>query len=255
MEYPKENQITRLPLLDVWVDVLNMDNALLKIRTFIQSNERPHCIFAVNPEKALSIPKDPFLHNIFKKADVLIPDGIGVVLAARLLHGVKISRVTGVDLMKEICRMAANEGYGIYIYGATEEVNIRAVERLQKEFPGLSIVGRMHGYVTDQGMMDLIESINASGAQILFLALGSPMQERWFLKHSGYLSTVSLCQGIGGSLDVIAGKVKRAPLFWQKLGMEWLYRLIREPTRIRRQWVLPMFALRVFKTKMMVRHI
>jgi N-acetylglucosaminyldiphosphoundecaprenol N-acetyl-beta-D-mannosaminyltransferase len=232
----------RLKILNLWVDVVNMRQAIEKIRHFIDSGTRPHSVFAVNPEKNFSIPKDVVLHQAFKDADLLIPDGIGVVLAARILYGKKMSRVTGVDLNSSLCALAAERGYKIFVFGAREEINRKAISIMQERYPGIKIAGRSHGFISHEEMPALIESINASGAEILFLAMGSPRQERWYSAYKHQLTHVKVCQGIGGTLDTITGVVKRAPELWCRYSMEWLYRLLSEPTRIKRQRVLPVFA-------------
>jgi N-acetylglucosaminyldiphosphoundecaprenol N-acetyl-beta-D-mannosaminyltransferase len=240
---------TRLKILDIWVDPVNMDEALSRVEYFVHHGDRPHVIFASNPEKNFSLPKDPFLYESFRKADLLIPDGIGVVTAARILHGVSLSRVPGVELMHNICILAAKRGYQVFVYGAKEEVSQSACEKLEMLYPGLKIVGRVNGYVRDDEMPSLVQTINDSKAEILFLALGSPKQEKWLSTHSPELSSIRVCQGIGGSLDTIAGTVKRAPAFWCRMNLEWFYRLLSEPTRIKRQKVLPLFAARVLTAK------
>jgi N-acetylglucosaminyldiphosphoundecaprenol N-acetyl-beta-D-mannosaminyltransferase len=153
-------------------------------------------------------------------------------------------------MMDQICRLSAEKGYRVFFYGAREEVSSRAAEVLQKRYPSLEIAGRANGYVTSEEMPALIERINNSGAQVLFLALGSPRQENWFATHASQLRSVRVCQGIGGTLDTIAGTVKRAPRFWCRLNLEWFYRLLAEPKRIGRQRVLPVFAYRVFRRKL-----
>ena len=144
--------------------------------------------------------------------------------------------------------------YKVFIYGATEDVNKKAVDELKNRYPDLKIVGRANGYVKESEMPDLIDRINASKAEILFLALGSPKQEKWYATHKNRLHHVRVVQGVGGTLDTIAGTVKRAPEIWCKLQLEWLYRLIMEPKRIKRQKVLPIFAAMVLiaKLKMMI---
>ena len=239
----------RLKILNVWVDPVNMNGALQRVENFIEKGDRPHSVFAVNPEKNFSVPRDPNLHKVFRDADLLIPDGIGVVMAARILYRVGLSRVPGVEMMDEICRLSAQKGYRVFIYGAKEEVSAKSVEVLQKRYPSLEIVGRANGFVPAEEMPKLIEQINASGAQVLFLALGSPRQENWFATYANQLCTVRVCQGIGGTLDTIAGTVKRAPEFWCNMNLEWLYRLMSEPKRIARQKVLPIFAYQVFRQK------
>jgi N-acetylglucosaminyldiphosphoundecaprenol N-acetyl-beta-D-mannosaminyltransferase len=239
----------RLKVLKIWVDPVTMDEALGKVRDFIEQGNRLHTVFAVNPEKNFSVPRDPLLYEAFRTADLLIPDGIGIVAAARLLHGVRLSRVPGVELMHAISRLCADRGYRIFIYGAREEVSLIAYERLRALYPGIHLVGRANGYVSERQMSGLIERINDSRAEILFLALGSPKQEKWLSKYKDNLKSIRVCQGIGGTLDTIAGSVKRAPDIWCRFNAEWLYRLLTEPKRIQRQWVLPLFALLVLNAK------
>jgi len=238
----------RLKILDVWVDPVTMSGALERVEAFVEKGARPHAVFAVNPEKNFSVPRDPALHEIFRGADLLIPDGVGVVVAARLLHGARLTRVPGVELMEKICELAAKRGYGIFLYGAREAVSERASRVLLERYPGLRVAGRSDGFVTEKEMPDLIDRINASGARILFLALGSPRQEKWFALHAASLDHVRVCQGIGGTLDTIAGTVRRAPRIWCDFSAEWLYRLLKEPTRIRRQRALPLFVFRLIRS-------
>ncbi len=241
--------VNRLNILNVWVDPVDMRGALERIENFVEEGDRPHSVFAVNPEKNFSVPRDPQLHKVFGEADLLIPDGIGVVMAARILYRVRLARVPGVEMMEEICRLSARKKYKVFMYGAKEDVSAKAAAELRKRYPDLEIAGRANGYVAPEEMPALIEQINASGAQILFLALGSPRQENWFATYANQLQTVRVCQGIGGTLDTIAGTVKRAPQFWCRLNLEWLYRLLAEPKRIARQRVLPIFAYLVFRRK------
>jgi len=243
-------QTTRIKILDVWVDPLTRAECLERVSGYLQEGGRVHTIFAVNPEKSLHARDDGSLRHMLKSADLLIPDGIGVVLAALMLYGARLSRVPGVELMEHICGLAAMGGHKVFVYGAREEVNKKAVEVLGKRHPGLNIVGRCHGYVKEEEMPSLVQKINGSGADILFLALGSPKQEKWLAAHKDDLKSVKVCQGIGGTLDTIAGRVKRAPETWCRCSAEWLYRLVSEPKRIKRQKVLPVFALMVLREKM-----
>jgi len=238
----------RLKILNIWVDPVSMPEAIQKIDSFVTCGNRPHAVFAANPEKNYSVPQDPLLYETFRSADLLIPDGIGIVLAARALYGKKFSRVPGVELMEEICRLAAKRDFGVFFYGAKEEVSSKATAELLSRYPNLRIAGRANGYVSESEMPGLIERINASGAEILFLALGSPRQEKWFSRYRDQLTSVRVCQGIGGTLDTLAGTTKRAPAWWCRNSMEWLYRLLAEPSRIGRQKVLPVFAAEVLYT-------
>ena len=237
----------RLPILDIWVDPVSREEARARVRGYLEQGTRPHAIFAANPEKNFSVPADAELYDCYRQADLLLPDGIGVVLAARLLHGARLQRLPGSEFIFDICQLAETGGHSIFVYGAKEEVNRTAVARLQQRYPGLRIAGRANGFVPPGEMPQLVQQINASGAAILFLALGSPRQEKWFAAHKDALTSVRVVQGIGGTLDTIGGNVQRAPEFWCRHNLEWFYRLAKEPKRIKRQKVLPVFALLVLK--------
>jgi len=239
----------RLGILDIWVDPVDMEQALQRVSEFVEKGDRLHTVFASNPEKNFSVPANELLYETFRKADLIVPDGIGMVLAARILYGASMSRVPGCELMQNICELSARKGYKIFLYGAREDVSEKAAEVLSNRYPGIQIVGRRNGYVPQEEMEDLIAQINDSGAQILFLALGSPMQEKWIAEHGGKLNNVRVCQGTGGTLDVISGAVKRAPEIYCRLGLEWLFRLLDDPSRIKRQKLLPVFAGLVIREK------
>ena len=245
----------RLKILNIWVDPVDRKEAIRRVKYFLTDGIRPHAIIAANPEKNFSVPKDAVLYDTVKNSDLLLPDGIGVVLAARILYGAKLERVPGSEFIFDICNIAANGDYKLFIYGATEDVNKKVVGELKNRYLQLKIVGRANGYVKEYDMPDLIDRINASEAEILFLALGSPKQEKWYATYKNKLHHVRVVQCVGGTLDTIAGTVKRAPKIWCKLQLEWLYRLIMEPKRIKRQKVLPVFAVLILiaKLKMMMR--
>ena len=239
----------RLKILNIWVDPVDREEAISRVKNFLSEGTKPHAIIASNPEKNFSVPKDAVLYDTFKNADLLLPDGMGIVMAARILYGVGLERVPGSEFIFDICEIAAAASYKVFIYGAAEDVNKKAVDELKNRYPDLNIVGRANGFVKESDMLDLIYRINASKAEILFLALGSPKQEIWYATYKNQLHHVRVVQGVGGTLDTIAGTVKRAPEIWCKLQLEWLYRLIMEPRRIKRQKVLPIFAAMVLITK------
>jgi N-acetylglucosaminyldiphosphoundecaprenol N-acetyl-beta-D-mannosaminyltransferase len=184
---------------------------------------------------------DAELRDLLSSATLLIPDGIGVVIAARWLGLGRFRRVPGSELMPNLCARAAAEGYSVFLFGARPAVNQAVAETLQRRYPSLVIAGRQDGYVEDAAMPALIDRINASGAAMLFVALGSPRQEAWMYTHAPALK-VKVAQGVGGTFDVIAGRVNRAPPLFLALNLEWLYRLLREPRRLWRQRVLLIFA-------------
>jgi len=234
-------------ILGVPVDVVTMATALDFVKKYVAEPSNPvGFVLAVNPEKVLTLREDPRLLAFFEKASLLIPDGIGVVKALRL-HGHRAERVPGADLMQQICSQSAENDLRLFLYGASEEVNAGAVEILKKRYPGIRIVGRQNGFIREEQMPELIQKINDSQAQILFIAMGSPKQEAWMEKYADKLTTVKLCQGIGGTLDTITGRVKRAPLIWQKLDLEWFFRFLHQPSRIKRQLRLLKFIYLALK--------
>jgi N-acetylglucosaminyldiphosphoundecaprenol N-acetyl-beta-D-mannosaminyltransferase len=150
--------------------------------------------------------------------------------------------------MLHTCELAPLRNYRIFILGAPEEVNAAAVEELRRRFPGINIVGRANGYFEPRANSDLVRRINDSATDILFVALGSPRQERWIEANLPHLN-VRVCQGIGGTLDTIVGTAKRAPHAWQALGLEWAYRLLSQPSRAKRQLKLLAFVFEVLSLK------
>lgn len=239
----------RIDVLGVPVDAVNMQEALVAVEAMLGGG-RAETVIAVNPEKIIKAQTDPALLGRLRSAGLLIPDGIGVIAAARILGLGRMERVPGSELMPAICEMAALKGYKVFLFGASPETNVRAVEVLRERYPGIQIAGHQDGYVKDQDMPQLVERINASQTEILFIALGSPKQELWMEKYSPLLK-VKVCQGVGGTFDVIAGHVKRAPLVFRKTHLEWFYRLASQPKRILRQTALPKFVFQVLRKKLL----
>jgi N-acetylglucosaminyldiphosphoundecaprenol N-acetyl-beta-D-mannosaminyltransferase len=241
--------VKRIELLGVPVDCVTMDQALDWAESKI-TGHHPCTILAVNPEKVMRAREDSRLLDQLRAADLLIPDGIGIVLAARLLGLAHAERVPGSELMPKLCERAVLKGFMVFLFGASAEVNQQAVAVLRERYPGIRIVGSQHGYVKDADMPAVITRINECKPDLLFVALGSPHQELWMARYLPQL-TVKVCQGVGGTFDVIAGRVKRAPKFFRSLHLEWFYRLASNPRRIRRQTALPMFAYHILKSRFM----
>lgn len=239
----------KIQILGIPVDCLTMDNAVSIADTFMQTNHT-HSILAVNPEKIIAAGQNSEIFRALHNASLCIPDGIGVVLAARLWGAKAISRVPGSELMPRLCELAAKKKYPVYLFGGSEAVNTQARNVLERSYPGLIIAGRDNGYVPESQYLAVVDRINTSGARILFVALGSPLQENWIETYRDRLVGVRICQGVGGTLDVISGNVARAPSIFRKLNLEWAYRLITQPSRFKRQTALPIFALRAFKERM-----
>ena len=241
--------VKRCNVLGQPVDAVDFAGALAFVDERVKSRSPVGTVLAVNPEKIVTLKQSPFLAEFFRSAALLIPDGIGVVGALRL-QGESVSRVPGADLMQAICGLAANKGYSVFLYGGKEEVSAKAAAELALRYPGIRIVGRRNGYVSPTEQDDLVAEINDSGAQVLFVALGSPRQEEWMSQHMSKLHGVSIIQGIGGTLDTIAGTVKRAPVFWQRIHLEWFYRLLKQPSRAPRQLKLVKFVFDVLVDEM-----
>lgn len=242
-------QPERVNVLGLPVDVVDMPLALEWAEERIASNLPPGSILSANPEKVYALRASPLLQRLFPEAALIVPDGIGVVWAMHLLQRCRVSRVAGSDLMPALCALSAKRGYRIFIYGSSEETSRGATATLQRRYPGLQVAGRQHGFLASKEMPTLIDRINASKTDILFVALGTPRQEQWMDAHLPQLD-VRLCQGVGGTLDTIHGSVRRAPLFMQKLHLEWFFRLLSQPLRIWRQRVLAFFVIEVLVEKL-----
>lgn len=242
-------KLQRVEVLGVPVDCVTMAQAVQRVETSLTSDQ-PCSVIAVNPEKVMRASQDPELLKPLQKAGLLIPDGIGVVFAVRLLGLGQIERVPGSELMPQLCERAATKGYKVFLFGASQEVISRVAQVLLQRYPGLNIVGTQHGYVKEEEMPSVIAAINDTQADLLFVALGSPKQELWMTRYLPALN-VKVCQGVGGTFDVIAGRVKRAPLAFRMLHLEWFYRLMSQPGRLLRQTALPIFAFRVLRKRLL----
>lgn len=224
-------------ILKVNVSVTSYDDLEKSIIKDIESNKKSF-IVAINPEKILKARKDEKLKNLLNNATYEIPDGIGVIYASKLRKGNIKTRITGIDSMEMLCKLSEEKKYKIFMYGAKEETIKKAKENLEIKFPNIQIVGTINGY--EKNNDKIINAINKSKADIVFVALGSPKQEYWITENMDKVSA-KIFQGVGGSFDVFSGNIKRAPKWMQKIGLEWLYRLIKEPKRIFRQIKLVKF--------------
>lgn len=181
--------------------------------------------------------EDEVLRDSVTDADVVVADGMGVVWASRLLGSPLPGRVAGIDLFLDLLALAARRDYSVYLFGAKQEVLDECVRRVCEQNSGLVVAGSRNGYFDASETETIAGDIRASGADILFVGIPSPHKEV-FLARYGQELGVNVCHGVGGSFDVIAGKVKRAPALWQRWGMEWLYRLIQEPRRMWKRYLV-----------------
>lgn len=231
--------------LEVEVTPFSMKEVVDKVDKTIIKNEKAF-IVAINPEKIMKAENNESLKDLINSADIKIPDGSGVVIASKIKKGSIKERVTGIDLMKKISFLSGEKGYKIFLLGAKPEVAKRASKVLEEEIKNINIVGIHDGYF--EGDEEIINLINDSKANIVFIALGSPRQELWIKNNMNKINS-NIFMGVGGSFDVICGDINRAPIWMQKIGAEWLYRLIKEPSRISRVKVLPKFILKVLFEK------
>lgn len=223
------------------------DQALECIGEAIESNRKSFCV-AINPIKVYNALHEPELQNLLRQADINICDGVGVSIASRILHGRGINRITGCDLFFRLLSLASQKQWGVYLLGASPESNSAARSRLQEMYPGLRIVGWQDGYFEDS--RKVVEQINASKADLLFVAMGSPRQEYWIGRHRRQINA-SFCMGVGGSLDVASGNIKRAPKVFRLTGTEFLFRFVMEPRkRLSHQRILFQFLLRIVGRKL-----
>lgn len=232
-------------ILGCYIDIIDFKGAINQIKAFIAKGKPTHVI-TLNAEIVYAARDDEKLKNIINQADLVTPDGIGTVWAARKLGWEVKERVTGIDMVYNICQEAEKEGYKLYFLGAAPTVAEQAADNLRETYPNLNIVGIRDGYFTEEEIPNLIDNIKKASPDILLVALGAPKQEFFINEYKEKLG-VPVSIGIGGSFDVIAGIKKRAPDIFIKLNLEWLYRLISEPSRAKRQLVLPKFVWAVLK--------
>ncbi len=223
-------------LFGVPIHALTMHQVLAAVDQAIRQRERLR-IGVVNVAKMVNMQRDAELAESVLTSDLVLADGMGVVWASRILRVRLPERVPGIDLMMRMLEQGASRGYRVYCLGATAEVLSTVVERIRQRFPGVVVAGAQHGYFTDEEEARVASDIRSAAADILFVAMTSPKKER-FLARWGDEMAVPVCHGVGGSFDVLAGKVKRAPAVWQRFGLEWLYRVVQEPRRMWRRYLV-----------------
>ncbi len=235
-------------ILGVKVDHVTMEQAISRIVEMV-AQPKPHLIVTANSEMVMMANDDPLLYEIIERADLVVPDGIGVIWASRLLNNALPQRVPGVELMQSLVAESAVHQWRIFLLGAEPGIADQAAQAIQAAYPAVNIVGTHHGYFkqnhTEQHVLSLIK---ASKPDILFIALGVPKQEKWAAAHLAKLG-VPVAIGVGGSFQIFAGTVQRAPLWMRRVGLEWFYRLLKQPWRIKRMSVLPRFVFWVLFEK------
>ncbi len=229
----------QVQLLGVRVDRVDLAETLARIVEFIESRT-PHMIVTSDVTAVVRARSDPEFAQVIAQADLVTPDGTGVVWGARLLDVPFVERVPGCDLVDHVCRLAAQRGYRVFLLGAAPGVAERAARELVRRYPALNVAGTHHGYFSAEEEAAVVRAVASARPDILFVAMGIPKQEKWIRRHLHELG-VPLCMGVGGSFDVIAGDIPRAPAWMQRCGLEWLWRTLVQPRRLPRLFALPKF--------------
>lgn len=223
-------------VVDVPVHAVDMIGALAQIDGFIASRA-PHYNIAINAAKVVSYHEDAALRDAIDGAHLVTIDGQAVVWAARALGQAVPERVTGADLMEELLAHSARRGYSVYLFGAQQDVVEACVARAREQHPGLAIAGYRNGYFTAADEPAIVAAIRDARPDILFLGFGSPKKEYFMTTHYRALG-VPFVMGVGGTFDVLAGRVPRAPRWMQRSGLEWSYRLAQEPRRMWKRYLV-----------------
>jgi N-acetylglucosaminyldiphosphoundecaprenol N-acetyl-beta-D-mannosaminyltransferase len=220
----------RAHFLSCAVDAVDMEQALRRCEEYIaRGGTAQH--MAINAAKLVAMQRDEQLRKAVNDCDLITADGQAVVWASRILGDPLPTRVAGIDLMQELFVLSARKGYRPYILGARAEVLEQAVETLKRQHPGLELAGCRDGYFGPEEEQDVVDGIRRSNADILFVAISSPRKE-YFLEEYREALGVPFVMGVGGAIDVVAGRVRRAPRWMQVAGLEWLFRLLQEPKRM-----------------------
>lgn len=208
----------------------------------------PQQIITANPIMVMTALEQPDYMRMMKSADLVVPDGAGVVWASGYVNNPVAERVAGYDLIQELMKAGESKGWKVYLIGASPEVIEAAAARLQELYPRIQLVGFRDGFFGEKEEADVIQAVREAAPDILLVGRSADKQEPWIAKYKNELG-VPVMMGVGGSFDVLSGKLKRAPVLFQKLKLEWFYRLLQEPWRYKRMLVLPKFAMKVIREK------
>lgn len=224
----------RIEMMGCQIDNLSMDETLQKIDGFIKRGS-PQQHVVVNVDKIVKAHRDPDLRRIINECSLVSADGMPVVWASRLLGKGLKERVAGIDLFEALMKRAAEQGWRVFLLGATQEVVAGVKDLYEKKYPGLTVAGFRNGYWRPDEERGVVEQIKAARADLLFVAISSPKKEQFLRAYQGEMK-VPFAMGVGGTFDVAVGKLKRAPLWMQRSGLEWFFRFLQEPRRMFRRY-------------------
>jgi N-acetylglucosaminyldiphosphoundecaprenol N-acetyl-beta-D-mannosaminyltransferase len=236
-----------LRILGIPIHDVTLDEAVEQAAAWVKEG-RAHQMATVNPEFVMAARRDPAFRAVLEGADLCLPDGVGITLAARYLGRPLRERVAGVDLVEALAARAAQDGWRVFFLGAAPGVADRAASLLAARYPGLTVAGTHAGSPRREEEDDIVRRVREAGTDVLLVAYGAPAQDLWLARNLARTGA-KVGVGVGGAFDYIAGVVPRAPRWMRRVGLEWLYRLIRQPWRWRRQRVLPLYALLVLLSK------
>ena len=237
--------MSRIEILGVPFDNVTMEEAIDRAMALIEARRGAYVV-TPNPEIVMAAREDAELMGAVRDAALVLPDGIGVIYGGKILGTPLKEKTPGIDFAAGVIERLSHKGGSVFLFGAKPGVAELAAQNLSRRFPGLVIAGTSDGYFSDDA--PIVERIAAAKPDLLLVCLGMPKQEFWMQAHAGQLD-VGLMAGLGGRLDVFAGVVERAPERWQKLGLEWLYRLLKQPSRAGRMMKLPKFVLCAVKER------
>ncbi|AQY50380.1 WecB/TagA/CpsF family glycosyltransferase [Listeria weihenstephanensis] len=226
----------RIRFLEANLDTLNFNETIDQIEVYIK-NRTPVHHTGVNADKINLMKKNPRFKRIINEAALINPDGMSVVLAAKLLRKPALERVAGIDVMLHLLEQAAIKGYRVYFLGTSEAILDKLIAKVKRDYPTLPIAGYHHGFFNEAQEEDVVAQVKASDADLLFVALPSPQKEFFVDQYMDEMG-VPVSIGVGGSFDVIAGELKRAPKWMQRCSLEWVYRMMQEPKRLAKRYVV-----------------
>ena len=239
----------KVRILGIDVDNISIDEAGEITKQLVEnSNKSCKVIVAPNTEFIMMAQKDEEFYNILRGADLATPDSVGVMIGGKLQKKPLKQRIPGQMYFRKVLEVGEKEGWTFYLLGGKDDVPALATENLKKIYPNIKIVGYHEGFFEKDSEEDVIAEINKLKPNVLFVAMGAPIQEKWIEKHKHELN-VDVAAGQGGTFDYEAGKIKRAPIIFQKLGIEWFWRLMLQPARIFRMIVLPIYLMKIVFTK------
>lgn len=237
---PVQEKIPAVSLFGVRVHAVSMDEAVRHILRFVQENV-PRQVATADSSMVMMAQSDSDLREIINSADMVTPDSIGILWACRRRGIAMPERVSGVDLVARLAQVSMQTGLKLYFLGAQPGVADEAAQQLQRAYPGVQIVGCHHGYFPPEAEASVVEQIREAHPDVLCVAMGIPKQEKWIDRHRKTLG-VPVSIGVGGTFDVLSGRVRRAPLWMQRIGMEWLWRVAHNPRKVSKVMLLPKFA-------------